>query len=94
MKKLVGILALLFAVIAVSAQTQYGYVKTKGRMDANGKLIPGQGLKGATVQVQGRTPILVNTDDGRFSFPTVHNQFRPIWMHVREPTAIQKILFM
>lgn len=57
------------------AQTQQGYVKTKGRM-VDGKLVPGQGLKGATVSVKGRTTILVNTDDGAFSFPVTETQFR------------------
>ena len=58
------------------AQTQQGYVKTKGRMDAKGNLIHGQGLKGATVSIKGRTTILVNAEDGSFSFPITENQFR------------------
>ena len=64
---------LLLGFIA-SAQTQQGFVKTKGRM-VDGKLVPGQGLKGATVSIKGRTPILVNSDDGSFSFPTSDRQF-------------------
>ena len=42
----------------------------------NGQLVPGQGLKGATVSVKGRTAILVNNDDGAFSFPVTEIQFR------------------
>jgi tetratricopeptide (TPR) repeat protein len=61
--------------IMLSAQTQQGYVKTKGRM-VDGKLVPGQGLKGATVSIKGRTAILVNADDGAFSFPVAETQFR------------------
>lgn len=57
------------------AQTQKGYVKTKGRM-VDGKLVPGQGLKGATVSVQGRNTVVVNKDDGEFSFPVPDNQFK------------------
>lgn len=60
-------IAVLFATLGL-AQTQQGYVKTKGRM-ANGKLVPGQGLKGATVSIQNRTPIVVQNVDGSFSFP-------------------------
>ena len=60
--------------IMASAQVQQGYVKTKGRM-VDGKLVPGQGLKGATISIKGRTPILVNSDDGSFSFPTSDRQF-------------------
>ena len=60
--------------IMLSAQTQQGYVKTKGRM-VEGKLVPGQGLKGATVSIKGRTAVLVNSDDGSFSFPVPDIQF-------------------
>ena len=67
-------ICLLIATVSF-AQTQQGYVKTKGRM-VSGKLVPGQGLKGATVSVQGRTPVLVNADDGAFSFPVPVTQFR------------------
>ena len=69
---------LLFSLLLVTtsfAQTQQGFVKTKGRM-VNGKLVPGQGLKGAIVSVQGRTSVLVQADDGSFSFHTPDNQFR------------------
>ena len=75
MKRILSLsICLLIAVMAFS-QTQPGFVKTKGRM-VNGKLVPGQGIKGATVSVQGRTPVLVNADDGSFSFPTPNPQFR------------------
>jgi len=57
-----------------SAQTQQGYVKTKGRM-VDGQHIPGKGLKGATVFVKGRTPILVDSEDGSFSFPMPDPQY-------------------
>ena len=75
MKKLLIILTALAFCLGASAQTQQGYVKTKGRM-VNGKLVPGQGLKGATVSIQGRTTVMVNTDDGAFSFPITEPQFR------------------
>ena len=57
------------------AQTQQGYVKTKGRM-VNGKLVPGQGLKGTVISVQGRSAVLVNQANGSFSFPVTSDQFR------------------
>ena len=75
MKKLFLFFISLTLGLVTSAQTQQGYVKTKGRM-VNGKLVPGQGLKGAMVSVQGRTAVLVNTDDGAFSFPISETQFR------------------
>jgi tetratricopeptide (TPR) repeat protein len=69
------LLAVILTGVTASAQTQQGYVKTKGRM-VNGQLVPGQGLKGATVSVKGRTVVLVNADDGAFSFPVTEQQFR------------------
>ena len=75
MKKLICIwVALLLATTAFS-QTQQGFVKTKGRM-VNGQLVPGQGLKGATVSIKGRTAVLVNANDGAFSFPVTGSQFQ------------------
>ena len=75
MKKVLFLTAALSLGIVLSAQTQHGYVKTKGRM-VNGKLVPGQGLKGAMVSVKGRTAVLVNADDGAFSFPVTETQYR------------------
>ena len=75
MKKLLLLSVTMLLGIMLSAQTQQGYVKTKGRM-VNGQLVPGQGLKGAMVSVKGRTAVLVNTDDGAFSFPVTESQFR------------------
>lgn len=66
----------LFALLALgaNAQTQTGYVKTKGRL-VNGKHVPGQGLTGATVQIKGRTSVLVKNSNGLFSFPVTSNRF-------------------
>lgn len=47
MKKLIFFIVALSITVLVAAQPQQGYVKTKGRL-VNGKLVPGQGLKGAT----------------------------------------------
>ena len=75
MKRFILLSAAMMFSIMLSAQTQQGYVKTKGRLDSNGNLIPGKGLKGATVSVHGRTTVLVNSDDGTFSFPVPETQF-------------------
>ena len=75
MKKASILLAFMLICVWSFAQTQQGYVKTKGRM-ADGKLVPGQGLKGATVSIKGRTAVLVNSNDGAFSFPVPEQQFR------------------
>ncbi len=73
-KTLLLIIAITLSLIA-SAQTQQGYVKTKGRM-VDGKHVPGQGIKGATVTVLGSNSVLVNTDDGSFSFPVPSKNYQ------------------
>lgn len=75
MKKLLLLCAVLTLSHLTTAQVQRGYVKTKGRM-VNGKLVPGQGIKGATAYIKGRTALLVNANDGAFSFPISEAQFR------------------
>ncbi len=65
----------LFATVSVFGQTQRGYVKTKGRM-VDGKLVAGKGLKGAVVYLDGKREIVVNANDGSFSFPVTNQQFR------------------
>ena len=74
MKKLFLLSAAMMLGVMLSAQTQQGYVKTKGRI-VNGQLVPGQGLKGAAVSIKGRAAVLVNTDDGAFSFPVTETHF-------------------
>lgn len=76
MKRLFLLFAAIMLSIGLPAQTQQGYVKTKGRLAKDGSIIPGQGLKGATVSIKGRTTVLVNADDGSFSFPVPETQFR------------------
>ena len=75
MKKLFFLTTVILLSLTASAQTQQGFVKTKGRM-VNGKLVPGQGLKGAVVSIKGKTALLVNADNGSFSFPVTNQQFR------------------
>ena len=75
MKQHLLLIALLLLGLTTTAQNQQGYVKTKGRM-VNGQLVPGQGLPGALVAVKGHTAMLVNNNDGSFSFPVTAAQFR------------------
>ena len=75
MKKLLLLSVAMMLGFMLQAQTQQGYVKTKGRM-VDGKLVPGQGLKGTMVSIKGRMAVLVNADDGAFSFPIAEAQFR------------------
>ena len=61
------LLALLGLTGGALAQTQQGYVKTKGRM-MNGKYYSGKGIGDATVQVKDRSAMRSRAD-GTFSFP-------------------------
>ncbi len=69
MKRLSTIILLALFGLAASAfaQTQQGYVKTKGRM-MNGKYTAGKRISDATVQVKDRSAVKSRTD-GTFSFP-------------------------
>ena len=49
MKRFFLIVYLLATVSVVFAQTQQGYVKTRGRMNANGTVVSGTRLTGATI---------------------------------------------
>ena len=66
-------LLIMLSVLTVSAQTQTGIVKTRGRL-VNGNVIAGQRLSGATVQVKGRNAVVTNAN-GAFSFPVPSNRF-------------------
>jgi hypothetical protein len=74
-KRILFLSALLIAVACgAMAQSQTGYVKTRGRI-VNGKVVAGQGLTGATVHVKGRASVLVKNTNGSFSFPVTTKQF-------------------
>ena len=75
MKRLLLLSICLLTAVFCAAQTQKGYVKTKGRM-SGGALIPGQGLSGALVSVRGRAMVLVDNEEGAFSFPVQDRQFQ------------------
>ena len=70
MKVVKVILFSLFILCGVfaNAQTQQGVVKTRGKM-VNGKLVPGEGLSGATVLLGDRN-VVSKGEKGAFSFPT------------------------
>ena len=73
MKKMFFVGFLLTLSMMLSAQTQQGIVKTRGRM-VNGQHVKGVGLSGATVQVQGRSAVL-SQQNGVFSFPVTSQAF-------------------
>ena len=58
---------------ALSAQTQVGIVKTRGRM-VNGQLVRGKGIPDATVQLKDRS-VLSQKASGAFSFPVTGQKY-------------------
>ena len=68
MKKYLLFLCLLATISAAFAQTQRGYVKTRGRLAANGSLIPGTRLTGATITFKDKVAV-VSGPNGAFSYP-------------------------
>lgn len=77
MKNLYHILLLLFVLsfsTQVLSQTQYGCVKTRGKM-VDGKHVPGKGLPGAIVSIQNQTDVGVKNSNGFFSFPVADNHY-------------------
>ena len=65
MKKFFPFICLLIVGVAtISAQTQQGYVKTKGRLGSNGQVIAGIRLTGATVRLKEQN--LVSQASGTF----------------------------
>ena len=65
-KKTMWLCVCLLIPLVISAQTQQGYVKTKGRM-VNGQLVSGKSIQNAVVAVQGRSTVL-SQSNGNFSF--------------------------
>ena len=72
MKRIVFFVLLLLAALPAAAQTQKGYVKTRGRLGANGALVPGTRLAGAFVKFRGRQGVRSNAR-GDFSLSVDKN---------------------
>ena len=62
----------LMILLSSHAQTQQGYVKTKGRLGNNGSVIAGTRLSGATVTVKGGNAVL-SGNNGTFSLSLPNN---------------------
>lgn len=67
MKKFIPLFVfLMYALVAAGQPTQSGYVKTKGRMDAQGRLIPGTRIAGAAITLTSGHST-VSAADGSFT---------------------------
>ena len=74
MKKFFFVIYLLVSVITVFAQTQQGYVKTRGRLNADGTVLSGMRLTGATITFKGRGSVTSGTN-GVFTFAVPNKTF-------------------
>ena len=61
---LTAALLLTAGTVSITAQTQKGYVRTRGYLDQNGTVVKGTRLSGATVIVKGRNAVLSGKDGG------------------------------
>ena len=64
----------LVCCLALSAQTQQGFVKTKGRLGSNAQVIHGTPLSGVMVTVKGHNSV-VSGQDGKFSLVIPDNNY-------------------
>ena len=62
-----------FMAMSLHAQTQHGYVKTKGRLGSNGQVIAGVRLTGTTVRLKGQN--VVSQASGTFSFVVSNKKY-------------------
>ena len=75
MKRIYWLTILLLIICCkMTAQTQQGYVKTKGRLTSNGAVIKGTRLSGATVTVKGKNAV-VSGRNGTFSLSIPTNSY-------------------
>ena len=74
MKRILWLCVCLLLSLCAVAQTQQGYVKTKGRKGSNGAVVPGKRIAGATIQVKAGNAV-VTQGNGAFSFPVPTHKF-------------------
>ena len=75
MKNIITIIILISTIFIATAQTtQSGYVKTKGRLDSKGQLIPGTRLDGAAITLTGGNST-VSSSDGSFTLTIPERKF-------------------
>ena len=91
---------IMFAVMTATAvgQTQQGYVKTRGKLAADGKsVVPGVRLSNALVTIENRSPVKSGVN-GAFSFtlPTGTNRYRLLSAELKgytlaDPDAVRQM---
>ena len=73
LRLLISLPLAFFMAMSLHAQTQHGYVKTKGRLGSNGQVIAGVRLTGATVRLKGQN--VVSQASGTFSFVVSNKKY-------------------
>ena len=75
MKKFSFIIGLLITASVVCAQTQKGFVKTRGRLNAEGVVVPGTHLTGVTITFADNSPV-TSGENGTFTFAVLNQTYR------------------
>lgn len=73
-KYLYATILLLLGIFVLEAETQKGYVKTKGKLGKNGAVVPGSRVAGATIGVKGGNAV-VSGNNGAFTITVPSNRF-------------------
>lgn len=74
MKRVTSLLFMICVSVVMCAQTQQGYVKTKGRLGGNGAVVKGSRLSGAVITVKGGNAV-VSSRNGTFSLSIPNNSY-------------------
>ena len=74
MRKLLAITVALLFSVCLCAQNQQAIVKTRGKLDDNGNVIPGRGLSGAFVKIKGGNTH-ESKAEGLLSFPVPEGKY-------------------
>lgn len=91
---LISITLVMMVVCCFAAIKQTGYVKTRGRLGVNGKVIPGTRLGGATVVLRNGSSV-ASDQAGNFSLTLPSNSFflknvKKVGYIVADPDALSK----
>ena len=97
MKQKTHFVTMLLMVVGLSyAQTQQGYVKTKGRLGSNGSLVKGTRLSGATITVKGQNAVL-SSKNGTFilAIPSTNFYLQNVQKQgyvITDPDALSRLM--
>ena len=93
MKKVLLLIIILLVAPIIQAQNQQAIVKTRGKLDNKGNLIPGRGISGAYVKIKDGN-IHESKNEGRFSFPVPGGIYRIESVSYIDPESQERYLLI